>query len=265
MVDYCRVGSIVQPGIAPEDPLWAEMKRATEIVGAVVTGTTCPAPLPVQAGGEIIPVTESISSCAGPVLQVRGGRVVTTSRDVAVFFEKEHRHILRDIKVLKISPDLDTSFFIASTTFDAYQRPQPGFEITRDGFALLAMGFTGAKALKFKLAFIAEFNRMEAELRTPAANLHDPATLRTLLLASSEREMAQQAVITVLEPKAAALDRIASTYLVSLLLYDVYNFRIRYVRQYAPYAEGSARARASHVRTWARLESPPSTHQPHFG
>ena len=59
----------------------------------------------------------------------------------------------------------DFPIFREISYFDGYQRPQRGFELTRDGFMLLAMGFTGAKALQFKLAYIAKFNAMEAELR----------------------------------------------------------------------------------------------------
>lgn len=95
--------------------------------------------------------------------------VTTNSRTVAEVFVKEHAHVLRDIDVmLKRRPDLRASKF-GCTSVDV---PMPNggarqvraYEMNRDGFVLLAMGFTGEEALDWKLTYIDAFNRMEAEL-----------------------------------------------------------------------------------------------------
>jgi anti-repressor protein len=159
-------------------------------------------------------------------LQVRDdGRVpMVNSTVVAKNFGKRHDHILRDIDGLRTSPDLGRCDW-----FREVETQVPGgngaalkvrsFDLTREGFTLLAMGWTGAKALRFKVAYIAEFNRMEAALRatpTPAANLNDPHTLRAALLGYTECVIALEgenaalgAKVEHLAPKAAALDLIA--------------------------------------------------------
>ena len=63
-----------------------------------------------------------------------------------------------------VPKDFTAANFGASEYLDSTGRSLPLFHITRDGFMLLAMGYTGAKAMSLKVAYIAEFNRMEAEL-----------------------------------------------------------------------------------------------------
>lgn len=100
--------------------------------------------------------------------------VTTSSRTVAEVFGKEHRSVLRDIDViLKRRPDIDGTKFL-STQIDI-PMPKGGgvrqvraFEMNRDGFSVLAMGFTGEEALDWKLTYIDAFNRMEAELARQA-------------------------------------------------------------------------------------------------
>ena len=99
---------------------------------------------------------------------------VTDSRKVAEFFSKRHKNVLRDIRELIAGIDAESTglisgrsqnFFIEGT-YKAPRRknPDPMYYMTRDGFSLLAMGFTGKKALQFKLAFLDKFNSMEREL-----------------------------------------------------------------------------------------------------
>lgn len=107
-----------------------------------------------------------------PMITERDGVPVTTSRAVAEQFGKTHAHLLRDIEKLK--QDLEQtdegkafsqSNFGLSTGLDSRGKEQPVYLLTRDGFTLLAMGFTGAKAMQFKVAYINAFNRMEQMLR----------------------------------------------------------------------------------------------------
>ena len=101
------------------------------------------------------------------LVEIINEEVVTTSKQVAEVFDKEHKKVMRDIKNLiekdgaKIGP-----MFAEDETADVYGRPQKQFIMNRDGFTLLAMGFTGAKAMEFKLQYIEAFNQMEAELKS---------------------------------------------------------------------------------------------------
>ena len=96
---------------------------------------------------------------------------LTTSRTVAEKFGKNHRDVLKAIRELitqteGMRKNAHTPMF-TETTWTNEQNGQiyPQYLITRDGFSLLAMGFTGKKALEFKLKFIDAFNRMEETLR----------------------------------------------------------------------------------------------------
>ena len=92
---------------------------------------------------------------------------VVNSRDVAEVFKKQHGHVIRDINGLEISPDLERSWFRPAPYVDGYGREQPSYDMTRDGFTILAFGWNGPRAMDFKVRYIQAFNAMEAELRNP--------------------------------------------------------------------------------------------------
>ena len=129
-----------------------------------------------------------------PAVFGTGGEVFADSRDVAQFFEKRHDNVLRDIdNLIRKAPDLLGCEFTPAkygeTNFEDCEinglAPFEGyrcFHMTRDGLTLLAMGFSGPKAIKFKVKYIEAFNAMEAELlrrrsATPAIDIRDPAQL----------------------------------------------------------------------------------------
>lgn len=89
---------------------------------------------------------------------------VVTSLDIAETFEKQYAHVLRDIKELECSEGFRQSNFGESSYTNAQNKKQPMYLITRDGFTLLAMGYTGEKAMRFKEAYIKQFNAMEKAL-----------------------------------------------------------------------------------------------------
>ena len=112
---------------------------------------------------------------AANAFKVVEGRPVTSSRIVAEYFGKQHHHVVRDIRTLiSQKPDLErnANFGECSETINLANgatRQVPFFWMDRKGFCLLAMGFTGAKALEFKCAFYDEFERMEQALKNPPA------------------------------------------------------------------------------------------------
>ncbi|WP_020184806.1 Rha family transcriptional regulator [Methylopila sp. 73B] len=102
-----------------------------------------------------------------PNLTAKNGEVVASSKDVASAFEKRHDHVLRDIdNLLKNmdSPECAMGMFWPAMEADGSGIARRVYHISRDGFALIAMGFTGSKALRFKLAYIQAFNAMEGAI-----------------------------------------------------------------------------------------------------
>ena len=98
-------------------------------------------------------------------------QALTTSLKVAEYFEKEHKHVLEAIRNLirdlskAHKSAIPSHYFIESEyTFEQNGRKLKMYLMNRDGFTLLAMGFTGEKALKFKLDYIQAFNAMEQKL-----------------------------------------------------------------------------------------------------
>jgi len=109
------------------------------------------------------------------LVEKRRGQVLTTSRIIAEVFDKEHKHVIRDIENLikqtasvRQSPNLGSAKMFIKTSYQAEKggRSYPMYLLNRDGFSLLVMSFTGEKAMEFKLKFIAEFNRMEQALKS---------------------------------------------------------------------------------------------------
>lgn len=92
-------------------------------------------------------------------------RPLCTSCDVAETFGKEHKHVMRDIRELGCSDEFRQSNFGLIYYLDEYGRKQPMILMTRDGFTLLAMGYTGDTAMRFKEAYIRQFNAMEYALQ----------------------------------------------------------------------------------------------------
>ncbi|MGX8939299.1 Rha family transcriptional regulator [Symbiopectobacterium sp. Eva_TO] len=99
-----------------------------------------------------------------PRVFINNGKALTTSRDVADYFGKRHERVLDKIKNLDCSAIFNQHNFVLVDYVDAKGEKRPMFEMTKDGFVFLVMGFTGKKAAAFKEAYIAEFNRMEERL-----------------------------------------------------------------------------------------------------
>jgi len=118
-----------------------------------------------------------------PSVQLIEGRAVTSSVEVARVYGKQHKNVLQAIE--KLLPDLSTEHklnfqpMLSSVEIgNGATRDSKAYHLTRDGFTLLAMGFTGKKALAFKLAYIEAFNQMEAALTGKA--LPPPVPTKTL-------------------------------------------------------------------------------------
>lgn len=106
---------------------------------------------------------------------VSNGQVTTTSLKIAEVFGKRHDNVIRDIELLQV-PDSFGKLNFEATEYEWKNNlgkvvKSKMYNITRDGFVILVMGFTGAAAMQFKIAYLEEFNRMEAELRRLQAGI----------------------------------------------------------------------------------------------
>ena len=114
------------------------------------------------------------------LVEVHGDKATTTSLKVAEIFGRNHRDILRAVSNLECSAEFNQRNFAPVEYLDAKGEKRPAYEMTKDGFVFLAMGFTGAKAAEFKEAYINAFNAMEKTLRSLPFSLDDAQKLRAL-------------------------------------------------------------------------------------
>ena len=103
------------------------------------------------------------------VIKKIDGELVVTSRQVAEDFEKEHKNVLQTINNL-VAENSAVKNMIIESTYENRGKYYPEYLLTRDGFSLLVMGFTGSRALQWKLKYIEAFNKMEQELKGQALN-----------------------------------------------------------------------------------------------
>lgn len=99
-----------------------------------------------------------------PLVRVSGDRLITTSLAVSQHFGKKHLHVLESIRNLDCSQEFSQSNFRSTSYQDGQGKPRPAYDITRDGFTFLCMGFTGSAAAVWKERYIAAFNEMERQL-----------------------------------------------------------------------------------------------------
>lgn len=92
-------------------------------------------------------------------------QLITTSLNICEVFNKPHKNILKAIEELECSVNFKSANFLADYYIDSRNRKQKKYLITRDGFTILAMGFTGLKAMQFKELYIKRFNEMEQQLK----------------------------------------------------------------------------------------------------
>lgn len=162
---------------------------------------------------------------------VNGKKIPTVSSlQVAEIFGKRHDHVLRDIRqVLTQVPEI----FIKSN-FGVFEYPvRRGFGtemvkaylLSKDGFTLLTMGYTGEKAMKFKVAYIDCFNEMEAQLanRVPddptslgLPDFRNPVEAAKAWALAIEEKQEVEGRLAIAEPKAAVYDEVVAPNVLTL-------------------------------------------------
>ena len=124
-------------------------------------------------------------------------KVVTTSLKVAEIFEKEHRDVMKSIRNLTAQNFAVKKMFVEESYLNSRNQQQPMFYMNRDGFTLLAMGFTGSKAMEFKLKYIEAFNQMEKQIKEETkfrlpTNLNEMSTMFYSVMKDQDKKIEEQ-------------------------------------------------------------------------
>lgn len=105
-------------------------------------------------------------------VQAKDGQAFTTSQRVAEAFGKQHKHVTEKIRSLECSDQFLTANF-STVQFDHRGNTYESYEMSKDGFMFLVMGFTGKKAAAIKESYIAAFNWMAEKLGANASSMVD--------------------------------------------------------------------------------------------
>lgn len=143
------------------------------------------------------------------ILSTQNGEPVVSSREVAKNFGKEHKDTLESIRQILVAENSATKFFHESS-FEYRGRQFPEYFMNRDGFTLLAMGFTGKAALEWKLKYIAAFNEMEKKLAQRPQLSRAELMAQALIAAHDELEHKDRQ-IAELTPKGIFADAVSAS------------------------------------------------------
>ena len=124
-------------------------------------------------------------------------QAVTTSLVLAEVFEKKHQHVMEAIRKLTVENSTVKKMFVEDSYLNSRNQQQPMYYMNRDGFTLLAMGFTGSKAMEFKLKYIEAFNQMEKKIKEETkfrlpTNLNEMSTMFYSVMKDQDKKIEEQ-------------------------------------------------------------------------
>ena len=124
-------------------------------------------------------------------------QAVTTSLILAEAFEKKHQHVMEAIRKLTVENSTVKKMFVEDSYLNSRNQQQPMYYMNRDGFTLLAMGFTGSKAMEFKLKYIDAFNKMEKQIKEETkfrlpTNLNEMSTMFYSVMKDQDKKIEEQ-------------------------------------------------------------------------
>lgn len=132
---------------------------------------------------------------AKELITVNDGQAVVSSLDIAEHFGREHKNVAQSIQNLVAENSAAKSLFF-ETTYENRGKQYPMYLMNRDGFSLLCMGFTGAKALEWKLKYIDAFNKMEKTLTEQATK---PMTTAEMFQLQAQINVEQERRLAAIE------------------------------------------------------------------
>nr|DAU93758.1 MAG TPA: regulatory protein [Caudoviricetes sp.] len=136
------------------------------------------------------------------LLTISNGQPTASSRDIAEHFGKEHKNVLQSIENLTAENSALTQMFFKTSYISGTGKAYPMYLMNRDGFTLLAMGFTGKEALEWKVKYINAFNAMEQELRNPK-----PMTANEMFAMQAQINLESERKLAALEGKVDETNR----------------------------------------------------------
>jgi anti-repressor protein len=140
----------------------------------------------------------------------QNGQSVVSSRQVAENFGKEHRDVLESVRNILAAENSATRFF-HETTYENRGKEYPEYLMNRDGFTLLAMGFTGSEAMQWKIKYIQAFNEMEKQLQ-PSFKIPQTLSQALMLAANQAAQIEEQTKqLTEAQPKIDFFDAVADS------------------------------------------------------
>lgn len=152
------------------------------------------------------------------LVKVENNQIVTDSRSVAEHFGKEHAKVIRSIEgIISETPKVASQKMFYKTTYkvEGNNKSYKMYLMNRNGFSLLVMGFTGARAMEWKLRYIDAFNEMETQLvKKNILTLPDFTNPVEAARAWANEYEAKQKALTenaVMKPKAEFYDTVANT------------------------------------------------------
>lgn len=139
-------------------------------------------------------------------------QAVTTSLKVTEVFGKNHKDVMRNIKNLAAQNCAAKKMYVSSTYVNR-GKEYPIYYMNRDGFTLLAMGFTGQKAMQFKLKYIEAFNAMERQLTTKHDSymIEDPIERAKRWIEEQKELKETQKQLEIAKPKVLFADSVSSS------------------------------------------------------
>jgi len=187
-------------------------------------------------------------------LTEKNGKIVVSSRDVARVFEKRHSDVMRDIRaIVAVRDDFNQRNFALVEYRDSKGEKRPEYLLTRDGFTILVMGYTGEKAMTFKKAYIEAFNDMERKLQTSVLPSNYKESLIALIAKIEEAERLENQVCGLIEEK----DMLETALNESLRFYTVAKYNnvfnmgwgLKRCQEIGKQLSAYCRARAIEIRT----------------
>lgn len=146
------------------------------------------------------------------LVKIENDRMITTSKIVAETFGKEHKNVLRDIDNIKKDVLNFELMFFETEEPDSYGRQQRIYEMTRDGFTLLAMGFTGSESMQWKMKYLEAFNKLEAFWNSPEQIMARAHRIAEQTIASLEQKLQQKDFqIETQKPKVLFADAVETS------------------------------------------------------
>lgn len=146
------------------------------------------------------------------LLIMHNQQAVTSSTNVATTFNKRHDHVMRDIQNLAEDVPNFGEMFFKTTEPDSYGRDRWIYLMNRDGFTLLAMGFTGSKALHFKVEFLNAFKEMEKALHAPKALSEKEQLMASMRLSLETAEEIEEVKKEIAEVRNIAENQVTLDY-----------------------------------------------------